>query len=338
MTRIIIVDDERVIRETIFSIVDWKSMGVEVAGVCKDGIEAYDMIMDEYPDIVMTDIKMPGLSGLDLIRNVCLADMDIVFIILSGYNDFEFAQAAMQYGVKHYLLKPCNENKIAEVMSASIEECHRRRMLKFDVLIRDIFDANQCIIETNKNKFMALFSSLSDENLAKTILIRLLMQYVCGQSNPTHAVQVTDYIISLNNCHTMGEIMVCADQLFTDILHDPYEQTNTSDFINKLQDYVCEHLETTNLSLKWISENYLYMNVDYVSKQFVKQTGMKFSDFLAKERIKMAKQLILENKCNKIYIVAEAVGYGDNPHYFSQIFKKYMHMTPTDYIKMIHGD
>ena len=62
MLKMIIVDDEKIIRETIHSLIDWNSLGIDVAAVCKDGIEAFDCILDEYPDIVMTDIKMPGLS------------------------------------------------------------------------------------------------------------------------------------------------------------------------------------------------------------------------------------------------------------------------------------
>ena len=72
MLKMIIVDDEKIIRETIHSLIDWNSLGIDVAAVCKDGIEAFDCILDEYPDIVMTDIKMPGLSGLDLIERFVL--------------------------------------------------------------------------------------------------------------------------------------------------------------------------------------------------------------------------------------------------------------------------
>lgn len=87
MLRLIIVDDEKIIRETIFNLIDWSSMGIEVVGLCKNGIEAYDIILDEYPDIVISDIKMPGLSGLELIKRVSETDHDIEFIILSGYGD-----------------------------------------------------------------------------------------------------------------------------------------------------------------------------------------------------------------------------------------------------------
>ena len=85
MLKLIIADDERVIRETISRLIDWESIGVEVVGLCKNGIEAYNMILDESPDIVMTDIRMPGLTGLELVREISQSDQRIQFIILSGY-------------------------------------------------------------------------------------------------------------------------------------------------------------------------------------------------------------------------------------------------------------
>lgn len=68
MLKLIIADDERIIRESISKMIDWSSLGIELIGLCSDGIEAYNMILDECPDIVLTDIRMPGLSGLELIE------------------------------------------------------------------------------------------------------------------------------------------------------------------------------------------------------------------------------------------------------------------------------
>lgn len=63
MLKLLIVDDEKIIRETMAGLIDWNSLGIQLIGTARDGIEAYNMILDEYPDIVLTDIKMPGLSG-----------------------------------------------------------------------------------------------------------------------------------------------------------------------------------------------------------------------------------------------------------------------------------
>ena len=109
MLKILIADDEKIIRETIANLIDWQSLGLNLIGCGKNGLEAYNMILDEYPDIVLTDIRMPLLSGLDLIEKIYALNKNTQFIILSAYNVFEYAQKAMQFGVKHYLLKPCNE-------------------------------------------------------------------------------------------------------------------------------------------------------------------------------------------------------------------------------------
>ena len=86
MLKMIIADDERVIRESISRLIDWEKLGVELTGLCRNGLEAYDMIIDEDPDIVLTDIRMPGMDGLELIRKVSLMDLDTRFIL---YPDME---------------------------------------------------------------------------------------------------------------------------------------------------------------------------------------------------------------------------------------------------------
>ena len=80
----------------------------------------------------MTDIKMPGLSGLDLIEKVRAAQLNTEFIILSGYGEFEFARTAMRYGVKHYLLKPSNETEITQVIMSCVETCKSKSASRVD--------------------------------------------------------------------------------------------------------------------------------------------------------------------------------------------------------------
>lgn len=96
----------------------------------QNGIEVYNMILDESPDIVMTDIRMPGLSGLEVVREIAQTNQQIQFIFLSGYEEFEYAREAMKYGVKYYLLKPCSESKMTEAICQAKEDCLkvRRRM------------------------------------------------------------------------------------------------------------------------------------------------------------------------------------------------------------------
>ena len=84
MLRLLIVDDEPIIREALSEMIDYISLGYKLIGTAKNGMEAYDIICDEYPDVVITDIKMPILNGLELIEKAHKTDQHITFILLSG--------------------------------------------------------------------------------------------------------------------------------------------------------------------------------------------------------------------------------------------------------------
>ena len=88
MLRMLIVDDERAIREALRIFLDWDSLGIEIIGLYKNGAEAFDAMLDDYPDIVLTDVMMPGLNGIELIARAHGAGMGTHFVILSGYAEF----------------------------------------------------------------------------------------------------------------------------------------------------------------------------------------------------------------------------------------------------------
>lgn len=111
LLRLIIVDDEDTIRNAIAHMIDYNALGYELIGTARNGMEALDLICDNFPDVIITDLKMPVLSGLDLIDRVSCQDKDIDYIILSGYGEFEYAKQAMRYGVQNYLLKPTNKQE-----------------------------------------------------------------------------------------------------------------------------------------------------------------------------------------------------------------------------------
>lgn len=127
MYKVLLVDDERIILEGIAKVVDWEKVGTRLIDTAKNGIEAYEKITSYQPDIVITDIKMPGMDGLSLVVKTIKKYPSIQFIILSGYSEFEYAKKAIDYGVKRYLLKPCNENMIIEALESIIKEKRKKK-------------------------------------------------------------------------------------------------------------------------------------------------------------------------------------------------------------------
>ena len=506
MLKLIIADDERIIRETISNLIDWNSLGIELIGSCCDGIEAYNMILDESPDIVMTDIRMPGLSGLDLIERVTQTDLNTQFILLSGFGEFEYAKKAMKYNVRHYLLKPCNETQIIESMKEVIQEHYQNRAFQelqdkqraltdnlhhsilsniinegvslpestrpiwepysrfmdfyntdyelcylhfleeedlsvslqtiydymkvnapgiavYSVYVKNtlmlFFESHQVFYQELDSVFRALspgdgntgiayrresFASLSRllehllnkirrygiiyfmnglrpvptcnyknlmteveqlttdlaaadageqthrlEELAavlndisnpdflKQLADSMIIKFAIG-NNAYSSVDITQYLMKLNQ-ETEPEVIrsLLYDKLKQILSSYSLTSCRYSGFIEKVIQYVEENLSNPNVTLKWISENYLYMNVDYVSKRFIKETGQKFSNYLTNLRIQKAKQLLEEGHSEQIQWIAEQVGCGNNPQYFSQIFKKNTGLTPSAYAKNING-
>lgn len=125
MYKVLLADDDETVLEGITHLVDWEALGTQLMATATSGHMAYDFIKKKLPDIVISDIKMPGMSGLELIEKA--SGFNSSFIILSGHEEFDFAKTAMQYGVKHYLLKPSNEQKITSVLREVVQELDEKR-------------------------------------------------------------------------------------------------------------------------------------------------------------------------------------------------------------------
>lgn len=127
MFKLLLVDDEDIEREGMASMIPWHQCGMELAGTAWNGIEGLEKIQMLSPDVVITDIKMPVMNGIELIRKGKEYDGTIIFIVLSGFGEYEFTSQAMELGVRHYILKPCDEEKIIEVLGKVQEELLERQ-------------------------------------------------------------------------------------------------------------------------------------------------------------------------------------------------------------------
>lgn len=123
MVKVFLVEDEAIIRHGIRDNIDWASHGFEFAGEAGDGEYAYPLILKAQPDILVTDIKMPFMDGLELSRLVKKALPRTRIIVLSGYNEFEYAKEAIKIGISDYLLKP--------VSSAGLIDALKRRRTRY---------------------------------------------------------------------------------------------------------------------------------------------------------------------------------------------------------------
>jgi len=116
MYKIIIADDEDLIREGLKTFVDWNGMGFFIVGEAADGNKAYELVTERQPHVLLTDIKMPFCTGIELMEKIRKCGHNVRIIVLSGYDEFEYARASLDAGARGYLLKPIKFDKLRELL------------------------------------------------------------------------------------------------------------------------------------------------------------------------------------------------------------------------------
>ena len=126
MYKVLIADDEKIIRMGLRTIIDWEAMGFEIIKEAATGKAALEIIAQDNPDLVMFDIRMPGMLGLEALEKAREAGFSGKVIVLSGYSDFEYAQTAIKHGIVAYLTKPVDVDELTKALSKAKEELDAR--------------------------------------------------------------------------------------------------------------------------------------------------------------------------------------------------------------------
>ena len=122
MYRVVIVDDEPFIIEGLYYIIDWSSLGLEIVGHAPNGQAALELLSERGADILVTDISMPVMGGLELIDKARELYPELKIVVLSGYNEFDYLKQAMRSGIENYLLKPVNVEELRATMAGTVEK------------------------------------------------------------------------------------------------------------------------------------------------------------------------------------------------------------------------
>lgn len=192
--KVFLVEDEMVIRRGIKNSIDWEKEGYIFCGEASDGELAYPMIIKEKPDILITDIRMPFMDGLELCKLVKKELPDIKILILSGYDEFDYAKEAIRLGVTEYLLKPISSGKLLEALNGVSESIRREKEDKD--LVHKYMEEMRENTEHEKQKFfeqmIAGNLSMADAletgkkyemNLSAGMYNLLLFRFTLGEEN-----------------------------------------------------------------------------------------------------------------------------------------------------------
>ena len=353
MYKVMIIDDEPNIRNGLSYIIDWEKYDFTVSSLAKNGKDALEKIKLNYPDLIITDIKMPGLDGLGLIKYFrhSLQDKNMPFIILSGYDDFDYAKEAIKFNVSSYLLKPINKEELINILQVlkrgfsrenifeffynrRVEEFSEKfsEIKQFDFLI-DAIQSNQKLLidKVIKDIFVNFDKVNLHPRIIKIYLDNFLMKLskIISDNGGTIDKIIKNYklfesdIANLNLIQLKTSLVKFSKEcgLYID------ELKQSSGVINKVKQYINENY-SENIKLKEIAKLY-YINSAYLGQLFNKEIGLNFSHYLNNIRIENAKKLLKRTDLH-IYQIADKVGY-KNSDYFIIKFKESENCTPMEY-------
>lgn len=155
MVKVIIVDDEDIIRDGISNFIDWKSLGLELVGQAANGKEAAELVRATNPEIIITDVKMPMMTGIELLALAKEIRPDCIVIMISSYDQFEYAQQSLNLGAFAYLLKPIDTDRLIELLQGAVGKI---KQLRTEETVRNtyknVLEQAQTDILENKIKVM----------------------------------------------------------------------------------------------------------------------------------------------------------------------------------------
>lgn len=499
MYKLLIVDDEEIEREGMAEFISWSKYEIKLIGTAWNGVEGLEKIQAEKPDIVITDIKMPIMDGITLLKKTKEIYPDIEFIVLSGYGEYEYTSQAMAEGVRHYILKPCDEDKIALILNKVKKEIDEKRkknkkekryqstiyrllprakeqvfrnmllgreqlvndyqmfleeigdkkpevlvlaihseknidyleqfiignvagellgeksillstsieqnvLFLVDTKVRNSIEAviKRTIQELEKTQIKHIQAAISENGKLEEVnllyeqvmeLLRIgnaegrngLLHYGLFREKLDTAYAFVDYRrlkeshdyveilfevfltfvkMALKN-YTIEQMQEICDWTFKVLYQEDktpeYEKgqeevwsllKNTVERIAQKQNIgfdegkeaqrvkailleVFRHIRNQELSIQFLSREVLFMNEDYFGRIFSKNMKEKFSTFLLRQRIKLAKRVLQYEPDIKISQLAELVGYASDGQYFSKAFRKITGMSPIEYKDML---
>lgn len=505
MYKLLIVDDEKIEREGMAELINWEAYDIELAGTAWNGQDGYEKVLKFHPDIVMTDIKMPVMDGLGMIGKLKEEFPDIQVIVLSGYGEYEYTSRAMELGIKHYILKPCDEERMLPVIEKVKEEIREKQQEKrkydttvkkllplakeqvfrnillnretsrkeydlflgkmgdhrsgvcllgfrnptarFDALeqfvienvLSELYGEENILMETAINKdvlfllgngdierieksverirdefsrvnsqiIQVALSDAGDIELVSTLYTQLRELFQIGSSSDNvvllhsgrlsgyeghsaeffrfeHLKNVKDYAdilfevylgfmkMNLRGIEAEQKKRICGlvyqvacEEKEEDIEKNfDWESVDSDDvsLIRMLSDLIAElreidmssgkeqirmkqilqavyeNIRNTDLSIRYLAREVLFMNEEHFGRVFVRSWNQKFSTWLRGVRIGLAKEILSYAPETRVSTLAELVGYSPDGQYFSKAFRKETEMTPTEYCEWLRKE
>lgn len=246
MYKLIVVDDEKFIRESLISF-EWETIDVKPCGCFESGETALEYIRKNPVEVVLTDIRMPGMTGISLVAKIKEMNPDIAVICISGYSDYEYLRACLQVGANDYLLKPIDKDELFETVG---------KLVSGKTVLRE--NVSSVIEEDHEKKVQHHY-------------INIVLKYIEENYFKSVSLEKAAEVVGLN-------------PVYLSYLFKKIKKINFSEYLNEVRLKKAEELLTdSTLKIGEISERIGYRDARYFSSLFKKRTGMSPNEYRNKE-------------------------------------------------------
>lgn len=359
MYKVMIVDDRDIVRTEVKRLKIWGELsGFYISDEAENGQEALNKLEDHRVDLVITDIKMPKVDGIELLgaivdRNICSC-----VVLLSDYSDFEFARQGIILGAFDYIPKPVDANKLSELLVRAkffldnekqekdrikrLEETRREMELRLSMdevnaltnLIR--IGDEQALLGIGRMVDRIISNSDENERIRISGLLKNSIYDITAElmrAFPQFEIFIVPSIydgfddIKNQNLTSLYKIFMDKVKYMSHLITTLRLDHQDKGIVKQVCHSVLKNIEN-NTTLSMVADQ-MYMNKTYISEIFKQKMAISFTEYVTLVRMERAKVLLLAEDL-KTYEIAEKLGYKD-VEYFSKVFKKVVGSTPTEY-------
>ncbi|KIL40444.1 hypothetical protein SD70_13620 [Gordoniibacillus kamchatkensis] len=354
MYKVIIIDDEPWSREVVKSLVAWDTMQLTVAAEVESGTEGLQRMEEIQPHIVITDMRMPGLDGVELLQQMQARFPSMKLIVMSGYNDFVYLRQAIRSRAVEYLLKPINPDDLNAALARSIQELdqlqtpwntthvftdktvldryltYRRQVSEqlHDLDGASVLGSFGKLEQFLRDKLPSVHDGAIVTQIAHEFIVILeafmadndiALKHLWGDSGDNERSTTLVW-------NSVTEVFEYLGRYYTNIIEAVEEMRKNRNRlkVSDVQSYIDRHFQDA-ISLETVAQRF-FISKEHLSRVFKADTGENLSDYILRKRMEKARELIAEGR-QEIKHIALMTGYPDLA-YFYKVFKKYYGLTP----------
>lgn len=340
MYKILFIDDDETIEFIVSRMKIWENSNFKITRYAKNGMEALSILEKESFDLIITDIRMPIIDGLELLEDIRKRGDKTLLVLASTYSEFEYAKRGLQNGAIDYIIKPITEENLKELFirvekllkekESNLEESKETTLKVSKDRIDKWYNLFINLEETPENlqaKYLKELNNILREE--KVIFSELLFEGVWER-----IIKVFPWIVKLENIEFLFNEESFEEEVQEKIssiqeIIKKYKLNKYDSLINKICEIIIKNIGKDKL-LDIIAEE-LELSKDYIGKLFKNKIGITLNEYSTILKMEYGKKL-LKTTNKKVYEISEELGYS-TVDYFSKLFKNYTSLTPVQYRK-----